>query len=82
MPEERREQVTRVGIYQSQRATGGLADRDGRRQPSMGGTSRMNREVQVRNLRAARGATPRADSPRWCNPAGLLTRGPREGTDI
>ena len=27
-----------------------LADCDGRRQPSMGGTSRMNREVQVRNL--------------------------------
>jgi len=47
MPEEQREQVTRVVIYQSQRAEE-LADLDGRRQPSMGGTSRMNREVQVR----------------------------------
>src|SRR5664279_2799422 len=31
-----------------QRATGGTPCLDGRRQPSLGGTSRMNREVHVR----------------------------------
>ena len=35
---------------------------NGRRQPSRDGTSRMMREYQVRNLRAARGAIPRPDS--------------------
>jgi len=51
MSEERREQVTRVAIKQSQRVKPEeLAGLDGRRQSSMGGTSRMNREVQVRNL--------------------------------
>ena len=72
MPEEQREQVTRVVIYQSQRAEE-LADLDGRRQPSMGGTSRMNREVQVRICERLgvkfpgptrpRGAIPRGYSP-------------------
>jgi hypothetical protein len=32
----------------SQRETGGTPCLDGRRQPSLGGTSRMNREVHVR----------------------------------
>ena len=36
----------------------------GRRQPSSGGTSRMTRECQVRNLREARGEIPRAYSAR------------------
>ena len=46
---ERREQVTRVAIKQSQRVKPEeLAGLDGRRQSSMGGTSRMNREIQVR----------------------------------
>jgi hypothetical protein len=35
---------------------------NGRRQPSRGGTSRMNREVHVRNLWEARGEIPRAYS--------------------
>src|SRR5262249_6353440 len=35
---------------------------NGRRQPSCGGTSRMMREYQVRNLWEARGEIPRADS--------------------
>jgi hypothetical protein len=46
MPVEQREQVTH--ITWSQRATGGTPCLDGRRQPSLGGTSRMNREVHVR----------------------------------
>ena len=46
---ERRERVTRVAIKQSQRVKPEeLAGLDGRRQSSMGGTSRMNREIQVR----------------------------------
>ena len=45
MPEERREQVTRVAIDQGQRANQKLAGYDGRRQPSMGGTSRISRQV-------------------------------------
>ena len=47
MPVERRGQVTGVGIevnWQQEE----LAILDGRRQPSMGGTSRMTREAQVR----------------------------------
>src|ERR1700736_105393 len=43
MPVEQREQVTHVRW--SQRETGGTPCLDGRRQPSLGGTSRMNREV-------------------------------------
>jgi hypothetical protein len=46
MPVEQREQVTHVRW--SQRATGGTPCLDGRRQPSLGGTSRMNREIHVR----------------------------------
>src|ERR1700730_5235763 len=46
MPVEQREQVTHVRW--SQRATGGTPCPDGRRQPSLGGTSRMNREIHVR----------------------------------
>jgi hypothetical protein len=46
MPVEQREQVTH--ITWSQRATGGTPSLDGRRQPSLGGTSRMNREIHVR----------------------------------
>src|SRR5271169_3071849 len=46
MPVEQREQVTH--ITWSQRATGGTPGFDGRRQPSLGGTSRMNREIHVR----------------------------------
>src|SRR5271169_3818019 len=46
MPVEQREQVTH--ITGSQRATGGTPGFDGRRQPSLGGTSRMNREIHVR----------------------------------
>ena len=46
MPVEQREQVTHVRW--SQRETGGTPCLDGRRQPSLGGTSRMNREIHVR----------------------------------
>jgi len=46
MPVEQREQVTH--ITWSQRVTGGTPGFDGRRQPSLGGTSRMSREIHVR----------------------------------
>src|SRR6266513_3464010 len=43
---ERRGRVTPLGM--GQRETGGALCLSGRRQPSLGGTSRMNREVHVR----------------------------------
>jgi hypothetical protein len=48
MPVERREQVTRVEIVRVNGQPEELAGFGGRRQPSLGGTSRMNREVHVR----------------------------------
>jgi hypothetical protein len=46
MPVEQREQVTHVGMELTE--TGGTPCLDGRRQPSLGGTSRMSREAHVR----------------------------------
>ena len=66
MPVEQREQVTH--ITGSQRATGGTPNFDGRRQPSLGGTSRMNREVHVRICGRLGSEIPRA------YPAGLAKR--------
>ena len=48
MPVERREQVTRVEIVRVNGQPEELAGLGGRRQPSLGGTSRMNREIHVR----------------------------------
>ena len=48
MPVERRGQVTRVGIDLVNGQPEEPTDFGGRRQPSMGGTSRMSREAQVR----------------------------------
>ncbi len=48
MPAERREQVTRVGIVRVNGQPEELDGPDGRRQPSMGGTSRVSREAQAR----------------------------------
>ena len=48
MPVERREQVTRVEAVRVNGQPEELAGFGGRRQLSLGGTSRMNREVQVR----------------------------------
>ena len=48
MPVERRGRVTRVGIDGSNGTPEEPAGVGGRRQSSAGGTSRMNREVQVR----------------------------------
>jgi len=45
MPAERREQVTRVEIVRVNGQPEELAGFGGRRQPSLGGTSRMNREI-------------------------------------
>src|ERR1700756_2514029 len=48
MPVERREQVTRVEAVRVNGQPEELAGLGGRRQPSLGGTSRMNREIHVR----------------------------------
>src|SRR5258708_36217772 len=48
MPVEQREQVTRVETVRVNGQPEELAGFGGRRQPSLGGTSRMNREVHVR----------------------------------
>ena len=47
MPTEQREGVTRIDI-KGQRETGGARGFDGRRQPSVGGTSRMTGDCHVR----------------------------------
>ena len=48
MAVEGREQVTRIGIVRVNGQPEELAGPDGRRQPSMGGTSRVSREAQAR----------------------------------
>jgi hypothetical protein len=48
MPVERREQVTRIRISRVNGQPEELEGLDGRRQPSLGGTSRISREVYVR----------------------------------
>ena len=48
MAVEGREQVTRIGIVRVNGRPEELDGPDGRRQPSMGGTSRVRREVQAR----------------------------------
>jgi hypothetical protein len=48
MAVEGREQVTRIGIVRINGRPEELDGPDGRRQPSMGGTSRVRREVQAR----------------------------------
>jgi hypothetical protein len=45
---EGREQVTRIGIVRVNGRPEGLDGPDGRRQPSLGGTSRVSREAQAR----------------------------------
>src|SRR5215472_13743733 len=66
MPVERREQVTRVEIVRVNGQPEELAGFGGRRQPSLGGTSRMNREVHVRICERLGVKFPRGDSAaRW-----------------
>jgi hypothetical protein len=48
MPVERRGQVTRIRINRVNGQPEELEGLDGRRQPSLGGTSRISREVYVR----------------------------------
>ena len=45
---EGREQVTRIGVVRVNGQPEELDGPDGRRQPSMGGTSRVSREAQAR----------------------------------
>ena len=48
MPVERRGQVTRIRISRVNGQPEELEGLDGRRQPSLGGTSRVSREAQAR----------------------------------
>jgi len=48
MAVEGRAQVTRIGIVRVNGQPEELHDADGRRQPSLGGTSRVSREAQAR----------------------------------
>jgi hypothetical protein len=48
MPAERRERVTGIGIVRVNGQPEELDGPDGRRQPSIGGTSRISREAYVR----------------------------------
>src|ERR1700746_1334453 len=60
MPAERSEQVIAVEIGST--GNGRSPIFNGRRQPSSGGTSRMMREYQVRNLSGTPGENPRVHS--------------------
>ncbi len=62
MSVERSGQAIDVEISKGQLATGGACDFDGGRQPSIDGTSRMNREVQVRICEGLGVKFPRAYS--------------------
>jgi hypothetical protein len=62
MPVERREGVTRIEI-RGQRETGGARGFDGRRQPSVGGTSRMTGDCHVRLCVQERQACSAGDKP-------------------
>jgi len=72
MAVEGREQATCIGIVRVNGQPEELDGLDGRRQPSMGGTSRVSREAQARFREGLgvkfpgptrpRGAIPRADS--------------------
>ena len=69
MPVERREQVTRIRISRVNGQPEELEGLDGRRQPSLGGTSRVSREAQARICEGL-GCKSRAYSA-WALAAGI-----------
>jgi hypothetical protein len=69
---ERREQATRIGIERVNGQPEELDGPDGRRQPSEGGTSRMNREIHVRICERLGVKSPGATRPRRGNLPCLL----------
>jgi hypothetical protein len=71
MPVERREQATGIRIERVNGQPEELDGPDGRRQPSVGGTSRMNREIHVRICERLGVKSPGATRPRVQFP-GLL----------
>src|SRR5437773_5574630 len=82
MPVERRGQVTRIGIVRVNGQPEELDGADGRRSPSMGGTSRVSREAQARFCERLRvkfpGATRRVRRGPWLSLTLLLYRPPNE----
>jgi hypothetical protein len=77
MPVERREQVTCFAIVRVNGQPEELDGRDGRRQPSMGGTSRVSREAQARicerlGVQFSGPTRPRGEIPRAYSPGGGL----------
>src|SRR5713226_1462382 len=72
---EGREQVTRIGIVRVNGQPEELDGPDGRRQPSMGGTSRVSREAQARicerlGVKFPGATRPRGETPRGYSPCG------------
>ena len=72
MSVEGRKQVIRGRITRVNGRPEELAGPDGRRQPSMGGTSRVSREAQARICEGL-GCNSRAYSASGCDSLGLLT---------
>ena len=64
MPVERRGQVTRIRISRVNGQPEELEGLDGRRQPSLGGTSRISREAYVRFCERLGVKSPGATRPR------------------
>src|SRR6266851_4770694 len=74
---EGREQVTRIGIVRVNGQPEELDGPDGRRQPSMGGTSRVSREAQARicerlGVKFPGATRPRGETPWGYSPGGGL----------
>ena len=65
MAVEGREQVTRIGIVRVNGQPEELDGLDGRRQPSMGGTSRVSREAQARFREGLGVRFPGPTRPDW-----------------
>ena len=65
MSVERRGQVTRIGIVRVNGQPEELDGSDGRRQPSLGGTSRVSREAQARFREGLGVKFPGPTRPLW-----------------
>jgi hypothetical protein len=76
MAVEGREQVTRIRIVRVNGQPEELDGSDGRRQPSMGGTSRVSREAQARICERLGGAVKLVCGPAGGSPADGITQLP------